>query len=112
MCLLKSTCTDGLDYVHVDTCRMSKSCCIQVTMTLEKGRILCLKQSIVVHTCTLFFKEIRHTCMKFSVYFGTHIYSKGHVHALAIPLIGKDSDDVIDNITCELTGTESINTQT
>ena len=83
MCLLKSTCTDGLDYVHVDTCRMSKSCCIQVTMTLEKGRILCLKQSIVVHTCTLFFfKEIRHTCMKFSVYFGTHIYSKGHVHAL------------------------------
>ena len=28
------------------------------------------------------------------------------------PLIGKDGDDVIDNITCELTGTESINTQT
>ena len=26
----------------------------------------------------------------------------------AIPLIGKDGDDVIDNITCELTGTESI----
>ena len=29
-----------------------------------------------------------------------------------IPLIGKDGDDVIDDITCELTGTESINTQT
>ena len=29
-----------------------------------------------------------------------------------IPLIVKDGDDVIDNITCELTGTESINTQT
>ena len=29
-----------------------------------------------------------------------------------MPLIGKDGDDVIDNITCELTGTESINTQT
>ena len=28
-----------------------------------------------------------------------------------IPLIGKDGDDVIDNITCELTGTESIKTQ-
>ena len=31
---------------------------------------------------------------------------------LIIPLIGKDGDDVIDNITCELTGTELINTQT
>ena len=31
---------------------------------------------------------------------------------LIIPLIRKDGDDVIDNITCELTGTESINTQT
>ena len=31
---------------------------------------------------------------------------------LAIPLIGKDGDDVIDSITCELTGTKSINTQT
>ena len=30
----------------------------------------------------------------------------------SIPLIGKDGDDVIDKITCELTGTESINTQT
>ena len=29
-----------------------------------------------------------------------------------IPLIRKDGDDVIDNIICELTGTESINTQT
>ena len=29
-----------------------------------------------------------------------------------IPLIGKDGDDVIDKITCELTGTESINTKT
>ena len=29
-----------------------------------------------------------------------------------IPLIGKDGDDVIDNITCELTGTESINLRT
>ena len=29
-----------------------------------------------------------------------------------IPLIGKDGDDVIDIITCELTGTESINTHT
>ena len=29
-----------------------------------------------------------------------------------VPLIGKDGDDVIDKITCELTGTESINTQT
>ena len=29
-----------------------------------------------------------------------------------ILLIGKDGDDVIDNITCELTGTESIKTQT
>ena len=28
------------------------------------------------------------------------------------PLIGKDGDDVIDKIICELTGTESINTQT
>ena len=27
---------------------------------------------------------------------------------LFIPLIRKDGDDVIDNITCELTGTESI----
>ena len=33
-------------------------------------------------------------------------------HGHPIPLIGKDGDDVIDNITCELTGTESINTQT
>ena len=32
--------------------------------------------------------------------------------SMPIPLIGKDGDDVIDNITCELTGTESINTQT
>ena len=32
--------------------------------------------------------------------------------SLYIPLIGKDGDDVIDNITCELTGTESMNTQT
>ena len=31
---------------------------------------------------------------------------------ILIPLIGKDGDDVIDNITCELTGTESVNTQT
>ena len=30
----------------------------------------------------------------------------------AVPLIGKDGDDVIDKITCELMGTESINTQT
>ena len=35
-----------------------------------------------------------------------------NVLTLYIPLIGKDGDDVIDNITCELTGTESINTQT
>ena len=28
-----------------------------------------------------------------------------------IPLIGKDGGDVINKITCELTGTESINTQ-
>ena len=28
------------------------------------------------------------------------------------PLIGKDGDGVIDNITCELTGTESKDTQT
>ena len=26
-----------------------------------------------------------------------------------IPLIGKDGDDVINNVTCTLTGTESIN---
>ena len=32
--------------------------------------------------------------------------------SIDIPLIGKDGDDVIDTITCELTGTESINTQT
>ena len=31
---------------------------------------------------------------------------------MIIRLIGKDGDDVIDNITCELTGTESINTHT
>ena len=29
----------------------------------------------------------------------------------SIPLIGKDGDDVINKFTCELTGTESINTQ-
>ena len=34
------------------------------------------------------------------------------MHYFDIPLIGKDGDDVIDNITCELTGTESINTRT
>ena len=28
--------------------------------------------------------------------------------ALTIPLIGKDGDDVINNITCSLTGTESV----
>ena len=35
------------------------------------------------------------------------------LYTLIIPLIGKDGDDVIDNITCELSlmGTESINTQ-
>ena len=31
---------------------------------------------------------------------------------LTIPLIGKDGDDGIDNITCEVKGTEVINTQT
>ena len=29
-------------------------------------------------------------------------------YKLLIQLIGKDGDDVIDNITCKLTGTESI----
>ena len=37
---------------------------------------------------------------------------KIYFQKIGIPLIGKDGDDVIDNITCELTGTESINTQT
>ena len=32
--------------------------------------------------------------------------------SLRIPLIGQDGDDVIDYITCEVTGTGSINTQT
>ena len=35
-----------------------------------------------------------------------------HANVVPIPLIGKDGDDVIDKITCELTGTESINAQT
>ena len=29
----------------------------------------------------------------------------------SIPLIGKDGDDVINNVTCALTGTESIHIQ-
>ena len=42
-----------------------------------------------------------------------HIFSKVKVtDCPPIPLIGKDGDDVIDKITCELTGTESIKTQT
>ena len=35
-----------------------------------------------------------------------------HQSSYTIPLIGKDGNDVIDYITCELTGTESIDTQT
>ena len=39
----------------------------------------------------------------------SQIYHLNYEGSECIPLIGKDGDDVIDNITCELTGTESMN---
>ena len=77
-----------------------------------------------IHVCMFCLpSNIKQVCIKHNVWerhaFNGNSFIKvgKHVNKLvikcpSIPLIGKDGDDVIDKITCELTGTEAINTQT
>ena len=58
-------------YMHVEC----QNLVVYKVQRTRKRRILCLKQSIVVHTCTLILFK------KWVIYFGTHIYSKGHKYA-------------------------------